>query len=617
MTFSEKNRKNMSFDAKPFLKTLTSRPGVYCMHNASNEVIYVGKAKNLKNRVSSYFAKGNESSPKTMHMVNHIHHIEITITHTENEALILENNLIKSHKPKYNVLFRDDKSFPYIFLTAEHGFPLFRYHRGSLKKKGKFFGPYPNTYAVRSAINLIQKLFLIRSCEDSVFANRSRPCLQYQIKRCSAPCVNFISKEQYQQDIYNAILFLEGKNEQVINSLTRPMQEASDNLEFEKAAKLRDQIRAVRHVQEKKFVSNHAGDIDIVACAISNHQACIHQLTIRNGINLGGRNFFPRQIQADIKADVLEAFLSQHYLNKKNNIASEVIISDDFKNKTVLESVLAENLNKKIIIKHHVRGERSKWLKMANENAHIALMQRLASNKSQLNRFKALESLLEFSEPIERMECFDISHTQGEATVASCVVFGREGPLSNEYRQFNIKDVNAGDDYGAMRQVIQRRYIRLVKEDAKLPDLILIDGGKGQIRMAKEELQELQLGHIPILGIAKGPSRKAGLENLILASENKTINCDSASSALHLIQHIRDEAHRFAITAHRQRRKTRRNKSSLEEIEGIGNKRRQNLIKHFGGIQGVVKAGVEDIAMVRGISKSLAEKIYNNFHGDQ
>ncbi len=605
----------MPFDAKPFLKNLTTRPGVYCMQDENGQVIYVGKAKNLKNRVSSYFVQSKTDSPKTRVMVRQIENIEVTVTHTENEALILENNLIKSYKPRYNILFRDDKSYPYIYLTMEHDYPHFRYHRGSLKGKGRYFGPYPSAGAVRRTLNLIQKLFLVRSCEDSVFANRSRPCLQYQIKRCSAPCVNYISKEQYKQDIEHATLFLEGKNEQVINALTEPMQEASDNLEFERAARLRDQIRSLRRVQEKQHISAESGDIDIVACAIVNNQACVHLVVIRSGLNLGSRNFFPILGAGQSEADVAQAFLVQHYLGtKQQKAAHEIVLSHAIADQELVENVISDSTGRKVQIKHQVRGERNKWLDMAKQNARLAVTHRMASNKNQQKRFTALRELLSLDEGMERMECFDISHTQGEATVASCVVFGPDGPLNDEYRQFNIKDITKGDDYAAMAQVIRRRYTRLVKEEARLPDLILIDGGKGQVRMAKEQLQELQLNSIPVVGVAKGPARKAGMESLILAVENKTINCDAASPALHLIQHIRDEAHRFAITAHRQRRKQARSRSRLEDIEGIGNKRRQSLIRHFGGIKGVANAGIEDIAMVPGISKSLAEKIYDTFH---
>jgi excinuclease ABC subunit C len=606
----------MSFDSQSFLKTLTSRPGVYCMQDNEGKVIYVGKAKNLKKRVSSYFNRSQADSPKTQVMVKQIENIEVTVTHTENEALILENNLIKSYKPRYNILFRDDKSYPYLYLSTDHKYPLFRYHRGTLKGKGKYFGPYPGAGSVRSTLNLLQKLFLVRSCEDSVFANRSRPCLQYQIKRCTAPCVGYISEEDYQRDIKNATLFLEGKNEDVIKSLTEPMQKASDALEFEVAARLRDQIRSLRHVQEKQHITSEGGDIDIVACAINANQACIQLVFIRSGLNLGNRNFYPQHIEEQSEADLVKAFLSQFYLNESSQqkIPNEIFVSHDFDDVELIEDVISEKAGKKIKLKANVRGERFKWLTMAKENAELSIKQKLASNKSQHKRFAALQKLLSLKEPIEHMECFDISHTQGEATVGSCVVFGPDGPVNSKYRQFNIENVKKGDDYAAMSQVIRRRYTRLVKENASLPDLILIDGGKGQIGVAKKELYELQLTHIPILGVAKGPSRKPGLENLILALDNKTIDCDSSSPALHLIQHIRDEAHRFAITAHRQRRKKKRGRSKLEEIEGIGNKRRQSLIKHFGGIQGVAKAGVEDIAMVSGINKSLAQKIYDTFH---
>ncbi|HIF51493.1 MAG TPA: excinuclease ABC subunit UvrC [Thiotrichaceae bacterium] len=608
----------MSFDHKPFLKTLTGRPGVYCMQDEEGKVIYVGKAKNLKNRVTSYFNKSQTNSPKTMVMVKQIENIEVTVTHTENEALILENNLIKSYKPRYNILFRDDKSYPYLYLSTDHDYPHFRYHRGALKGKGKFFGPYPSAGSVRSTLNVIQKLFLIRSCEDSVFANRSRPCLQYQIKRCTAPCVEAITKEDYQRDIEHAKLFLEGKNEDVIKGLTEPMQKASDALEFEIAARFRDQIRSLRDVQEKQHITTDGGDIDIIACVINANQACIQLVFIRAGLNLGNRNYYPQHIEEQSEADLVKAFISQFYLNenKQQKIPTEILISHDFEDSGLIENIISEKAGKKIKLKTNVRAERAKWLAMAKENAEITLKQKIASNKSQHKRFEALQKLLSFKEPIEHMECFDISHTQGESTVGSCVVFGPDGPVNSKYRLFNIENITKGDDYAAMSQVIRRRYTRLVKENASLPDLIIIDGGKGQIGVAKKELYELQLTHIPILGVAKGPSRKPGLENLILALENKTVDCDSSSPALHLIQHIRDESHRFAITAHRQRRKKTRGRSKLEDIEGIGNKRRQSIIKHFGGIQGVAKAGVDDIAMVSGINKSLAQKVYDVFHNN-
>ena len=606
----------MSFDTKIYLKTLTSLPGVYCMQDAQGQVIYVGKAKNLKKRVSSYFASSKTDSPKTQVMIKQVANIEVTVTHTENEALILENNLIKSYKPRYNVLFRDDKSYPYLYLSSEHEYPHFRYHRGALKGKGKYFGPYPGAGSVKRTLNLLQKLFLIRSCEDSVFANRSRPCLQYQIKRCSAPCVEIVSKEDYTRDIRHATLFLEGKNDEVIKSLNEPMQKASEALEFEVAARLRDQIRSLRDVQEKQHISTDGGDLDIIACVIDGSYACIQLVIIRSGLNLGSRSYYLQNIAKQPESELVSAFLSQFYLspNTQQKIATEILISHEVDDLELIEEVISEKAGRKIKLKFKVRAERAKWLSMTQENANLALKHKLARNKSQRKRFKALEELLSFTDPIERMECFDISHTQGESTVGSCVVFGTEGPINSQYRQFNIKNITKGDDYAAMSQVVRRRYTRLIKEEAKLPDIILIDGGKGQISVAKKELDELQILHIPILGVAKGTTRKPGLENLILALEKKTVDCDSSSPALHLIQHIRDEAHRFAITAHRQRRKKTRNSSTLEDIEGIGNKRRQSLIKHFGGMQGIAKAGIDDLANVQGINKNLAQKIYENFH---
>ncbi len=604
----------MSFETKN-LKSLTSRCGVYCMSDKQGIVLYVGKAKNLKKRVTSYFNRSQASSPKTQAMIKQVEHIDVTVTHTENEALLLENNLIKNYKPRYNILFRDDKSYPYLRLTSDHDYPRFRYYRGALKDKDKYFGPYPNAGSVKKSLNLIQKLFLIRSCADNVFANRARPCLQYQIKRCSAPCVQRISKQDYQRDLNHAMLFLEGKNEAVISALTEPMQRASDALEFELAARFRDQIRALRVVQEKHAITTDNVNLDIISCAIVERQACIQITLIRAGMNLGSQHYFPQAMNDQAEADLIKAFLSHFYLNNQHSKKfNEILVSHRFADITIMAAVLSEQIGHKITIKSLVRGERLKWLKIAMDNAILAVQQRLASNQTQRQRFAALEKQLALKEPLNHLECFDISHTQGEATVGACVVFDQNGPVNSKYRQFNIENVKQGDDYAAIGQTVRRRYTRLIKENAHLPDLILIDGGKGQVRVTKTELHALQLDHIPILGIAKGPGRKPGLENLILSLENKTIHCDSTSPALHLIQHIRDEAHRFAITSHRQRRKKARNRSRLEDIEGIGSKRRQNLIKHFGGLQGIAKAGINELAMVTGINQLLAEKIYNLFH---
>ena len=608
----------MSFNSKKFVSSLTSRPGIYCMKNNNGKVIYIGKAKNLKKRVSSYFNRADSAPIKTQVMMKQVDNIDVTITETESEALILENNLIKEYKPKYNIIFRDDKSYPYIYLTTTHKFPRFNYYRGSLKGKGEYFGPFPSAGSVKKTLNLIQKLFLIRSCEDNVFANRSRPCLQYQIKRCSAPCVNYITKEDYQSDIDNAVLFIEGKKEKIIKTLTEPMQIAADELDYEKAAKLRDQIRSVREIQEKQYAGGKVNDVDIVACAKNNNQACIQLSFIRSGLNLGSRKYYPRHIEEQSESDLIQAFLSQFYLNNKKlkKYPAEILVSHDIDEKALVETVIYEKFKQNIKIKYKVRGERAKWLSIAKENATLDLRQKLAINENLTKRYKALQDLLGFAEPIEKMECFDISHMQGESTVGSCVVFGKNGAIKEQYRKFNIENITKGDDYAATSQIIRRRYMRLIKENNILPDLILIDGGKGQINVAKKELDELQLSHILILGIAKGPSRKAGMENLILSIDNEIIECDSASPALHLIQHIRDEAHRFAIMAHRQKRKKKRSRSILEEIEGIGNKRRQLLIRHFGGLQGVSKASINELAKVSGINKNLAKKIYETIHDD-
>ncbi len=608
----------MPFNSKKFVSSLTSRPGIYCMKNNNDKVIYIGKAKNLKKRVSSYFNRADSAPIKTQVMMKQVDDIDVTITETESEALILENNLIKEYKPKYNIIFRDDKSYPYIYLTTAHKFPRFNYYRGSLKGKGEYFGPFPSAGSVKKTLNLIQKLFLIRSCEDNVFANRSRPCLQYQIKRCSAPCVNYITKEDYQSDIDNAVLFIEGKKEKIIKTLTEPMQIAADELDYEKAAKLRDQIRSVREIQEKQYAGGKVNDVDIVACAKNNNQACIQLSFIRSGLNLGSRKYYPRHIEEQSESDLIQAFLSQFYLNNKKlkKYPAEILVSHDIDEKTLVETVIYEKFKQNIKIKYKVRGERAKWLSIAKENATLDLRQKLAINENLTKRYKALQDLLSFAEPIEKMECFDISHMQGESTVGSCVVFGKNGAIKEQYRKFNIENITKGDDYAATSQIIRRRYMRLIKENNILPDLILIDGGKGQINVVKKELDELQLSHILILGIAKGPSRKAGMENLILSIDNEIIECDSASPALHLIQHIRDEAHRFAIMAHRQKRKKKRSRSILEEIEGIGNKRRQLLIKHFGGLQGVSKASINELTKVSGINKNLAKKIYETIHDD-
>ena len=604
-----------SFDSAAFLKELTGKPGVYRMLNESGKVLYVGKARNLKKRVSSYFTRA-DNSPKTRAMVAQIRDIEITVTHTEKEALILENNQIKALKPRYNIWFKDDKSYPYIYLSTEHDFPGLSYHRGAKSKKGRYFGPYPSAGSVRNTLNLMKKLFMTRQCKDSFFANRTRPCLEYQIKRCSAPCTAFISQEDYQKDIEHSIMFLQGKNEQVIDSLIIPMEKASDALEYERAAHYRDQISNLRKIQENQYITAEKGNIDVIACQYKEGFACVWVFFIRNGMNQGSKTYFPKHPANTTPESILEAFLAQSYLRDRavSGLPKEILLSHEPENSKLLQEVISSHIKRQIKIKYRCRGDRAKWVKMASENAKLSLTQHLANKESRQQRTDKLTQFLNLEIPIQRMECFDISHTGGEATVASCVVFDAEGPLTMDYRKFNITNITPGDDYAAMEQAITRRYTRVKKEDGKIPDIIFIDGGKGQVGKAQKVLEELQLNEPILIGIAKGPSRKAGLETLIIERDNEQIHLPHDSPALHLIQHIRDESHRFAITGHRQRRNMARKQSPLEHIDGVGQKRRQNLLRHFGGLQGITSAGVEDLAKVNGINKNLAQKIYDTFH---
>ena len=576
-------------------------------------VIYVGKAANLKKRVSSYFGRSHDSA-KTRSMVAQVSGIEVTVTNTEGEALLLENNLIKELKPRYNILFRDDKSYPYLHLSHEHDYPRLSFYRGARKYKGRYFGPYPNAGAARQTLNLAQKIFQIRQCDDVFFRNRSRPCLQYQIKRCTAPCVGLIDKEEYAESIRHTTLFLEGKNEDVIRVLTRPMQAASEAHDYERAAYYRDQIVALRKIQEQQHINIDRGEMDIVGCSIEAGTACVQVFMIRDGRNLGNKTIFPSHTREADHADVVSAFLSQYYLGRDRNIPPEILVSHQPLDGSLISQGLSQQAGRAVHLSTPSRGERSKWVNMAVKNAEIALQQRIASKQSIESRFAALQVALGLDEVPARIECFDISHTGGEATVASCVVYGIEGAVKSAYRRFNIEGVSAGDDYAAMRQVIERRYTRVRKEEGVLPDLMLIDGGTGQVNAAREIMKELQLEDIPILGIAKGPSRKPGLEKFIFTDTNRPVNFKTGSPALHLLQEIRDEAHRFAITGHRKRRGNSRKQSPLERIEGIGSKRRQQLIRHFGGIQGVERAGIEDLVKVPGINKNLANKIYHTLH---
>ncbi|MDG1688350.1 MAG: excinuclease ABC subunit UvrC [Gammaproteobacteria bacterium] len=605
-------QKQMSFDSAAFLKTLTSRPGVYRMIDITDTVIYVGKAKNLKKRVSSYFRKMGLTS-KNRVMVAQIAHIETTVTHTENEALILENNLIKELMPRYNILLRDDKTYPYLFISSD-AFPRIGLHRGAKRKKGRYFGPYPSAGAVRESLHLLQKLFPIRQCDDSYYQNRSRPCLQYQIKRCTAPCVGLISEADYQKDLQHTILFLEGKNQQVLDDLSEQMTLDSAALDFEKAALIRDKIISLRKVQERQYVSAEQGDLDVLAAIVRDGLSVVEVSFIRGGRSLGSKSYFPKGTAAGSAEELLAAFIPQHYLGK--NMPAEVLVSHRFEDLTLLEEVLRSDSDHRVIIRCPQRGPSVRWMKMAMTNAEISLVQRLSSRSNLLQRFELLQEVLEMEEMPKRIECFDISHTRGEKTVASCVVFGLEGPLKADYRKFNIEGITPGDDYAAMNQALTRRYTRLQKGEGKRPDLLLIDGGKGQLTEAKAVMADLQLD-IDILGIAKGPARKPGEETLFLVGRAGEIDLSADSPALHLLQQVRDEAHRFAITGHRQRRAKARRTSPLESIEGMGPKRRQKLLQQFGGLQAIQRAGVEDLSGVEGISPNLAQKIYDAFHDEK
>ncbi|HWQ94814.1 MAG TPA: excinuclease ABC subunit UvrC [Gammaproteobacteria bacterium] len=614
---------SVHFDVEGFLKTLTGRPGVYRMQDAKGEVLYVGKARNLKKRVTSYFRASNDS--KTQAMVAQIRAIEVTVTHTETEALILENTLIKELQPRYNVLLRDDKSYPFIYLSSTDDFPRLALHRGAKRAKGRYFGPYPSAGAARESLHLLQKVFPVRQCEDVFFKNRSRPCLQYQIKRCTAPCVGLVDKEIYQQDVQHAVMFLEGKSHLLTDDLAARMESAAAQLDFERAAHYRDQIAMLRRVQEHQYVSGERGDLDVIACAVRSGVACVQVFYVRAGRNLGNKSFFPRVPAGAGAAEVLSAFISQYYLadpardgepaNVKE-IPSEILINLPLDEQGLLQQGLAAQAGHKVTITHAVRGERARWVQMAVANAGHALAFELSNKGTIRQRLEELKAALDLDATPQRLECFDISHTMGEATVASCVVFDCNGPLKSDYRRFNIQDITPGDDYAALRQALSRRYTRLKQGEGKLPDVLLIDGGKGQVAQAEQVLEELQVTGVTLVGVAKGPGRRAGLESLFLSATGAPVILPENSPALHLIQQIRDEAHRFAITGHRQRRAKARTTSTLEAIPGMGPRRRQVLLSHFGGLHEVARAGVEDLAQVQGISREIAQRIYDSFHSD-
>ena len=600
-----------SFDVTAFLKNLTTRPGIYTMLDAKGEIIYIGKAKNLKNRVSSYF-KSQTASVKQQVMVTKVAAIEVTVTHTEGEALLLECQQIKRHKPRYNICLRDDKSFPYMFLSSEQDFPQITFHRGAKNKKGRYFGPYPSTGAVRESLKLLQKLFPIRQCDDAVYNNRTRPCLQYQIERCTAPCVGLIDKQNYALDVESTIMFLEGKGGLLIDQLIVKMEQAAANLDFEQAARYRDQIAKLRSVLEKHFVSGEKGDVDIIACASKANVACVQVFFIRNGQHLGNKVFFPRMTDEHDPAAIVQAFISQYYLDKQ--VPYELIVSHELEEAELLSEVLAGQAKHSVAITSSVRGERLKWLQMACTNAENSLLSKLSDKQGIYARFLNLQEELGCKDLPKRLECFDISHTQGDQTVASCVVFDREGPVKSAYRRFNITGITGGDDYAAIHQAVFRRFKRLKQGEHEAPDILFIDGGKGQVHEAQKALAELDINNVMIVGVSKGPDRKPGMEKLILADREQPVDITPGSSGLLLIQHIRDEAHRFAITGHRQRRGKATKQSVLETIPGLGSKRRQILLKQFGGLQGVSCAGVDALCSVDGISRQLAQRIYELFH---
>ncbi|MDN4501375.1 excinuclease ABC subunit UvrC [Alteromonadaceae bacterium BrNp21-10] len=605
----------VAFDSAAFLKNLTQQPGVYRMYNVKEDVIYVGKAKNLKKRVSSYFRQ-NVDSIKTQSLVKHITHIEVTVTHTETEAYVLENNLIKQYRPRYNVLLKDDKSYPFIFLS-DHQHPRLGNHRGPKKAKGEYFGPYPSSWAVRASLHSMQRLFPIRQCEDNYYKSRSRPCLQHQLQRCAAPCVEgYISDEDYNQQVELARLFLKGKNAQVISQLVDKMEQASSELRFEAAARYRDQIGALKKVQDQQWVSGNEREMDVFGFAYRNGIASVQGIFVRDNKLLGSKSFFPKVPKIMDEEEVFQSFLLQFYLTGDKAIPSQIIVPIALEEQSSIEELLTEHAKHAVKLFKGARGEKQRYLKLANTNAESALEAQQNHQKSVFARYLELEKVLDFEQPIQRMECFDISHTSGQQTVASCVVFNRDGPYKTDYRRYNIEGITPGDDYAAMAQALQRRYKKSATSvDEKMPDILFIDGGKGQLAQAEAHFEDWQGSKKPLLiGVAKGTSRKAGLETLILAGSHATIPLNADSIALHLIQHIRDESHRFAIAGHRNKRQKVKRTSKLESIPGVGAKRRQNLLKYMGGLQEVLKANVSELAQVPGISQELAEIIHEHLN---
>jgi excinuclease ABC subunit C len=604
-----------TFDPSAFLATCSGRPGVYQMFDADARLLYVGKAKNLKKRLASYFRKTG-LAPKTAALVGHIAQVDTTIVANETEALLLEQTLIKEWRPPYNILLRDDKSYPYVFLS-DGQFPRLSIHRGAKKAKGRYFGPYPSAGAIRESLSLLQKTFFVRQCEDSYYKNRTRPCLQYQIKRCKGPCVGLAEPADYAEDVRHSVMFLEGRSHQLTNELSADMEKAAMALDFEKAAELRDQVAQLRRIQDQQTMEGGTGDIDVVAAFVNPGGACVHLISVRGGRVLGSKNFFPQVGIEEEVAEVMSAFLAQYYLgNAERELPAELIVNVVHEDFEALVAAIDSLRGRELSISHRVRGTRARWQQLAVTNAEQALGARLANRQHVAARFEALAEVLDLDEPPQRLECYDISHSSGEATVASCVVFGPEGPIKADYRRYNIEGVTPGDDYAAMHQALTRRFSRAKDGEGKLPDVLLVDGGKGQLNMARDVLNELAVPDLILLGVAKGTTRKAGFETLYLNDAAHEFTLKGDSPALHLIQQIRDEAHRFAITGHRARRGKTRRTSTLEGVAGVGPKRRRDLLKHFGGLQELARASVEEIAKAPGISKKLAESIYASLHSE-
>ena len=601
-----------SFDAERFLGTLTTRPGVYRMIGDDDEVLYVGKASNLKARVTSYF-RASGLDAKTMALTNRVRDIQITVTGSETEALLLEQSLIKTDRPRFNVVLRDDKSYPYVHLT-DHPYPRLTFHRGA-KKAGRYFGPFPSAAAVRDSLNILQKLFGVRPCTDGFFKNRSRPCLQYQIKRCSGPCVGLIDRDRYAEDVRLAVLFLDGNSADVLAEFKSRMEAASNALAFERAARYRDQIDHLRRIQENQYVHGEGGDVDIFGVALAAGHACVQGLFVRDGRLLGHRTWFPKNELASDDSELLFAFLSQYYLGSdQREIPKAVVAAVPPGEVDIIASALASRAGRKVEVVMRGRGQRARWANMATENAELSLNALVADRKNTLSRFVELQAALGWEDVPRRLECFDISHSSGEATVASCVVFDTEGPRKSDYRRFNIEGVPSGDDYGAIEQAIRRRYTRLAEGEGVLPDALIIDGGAGQLARAAEVLEQLQVDEVALLGIAKGTTRKPGLETVLLAGQGE-LALPPNGPAMHLLQHIRDEAHRFAITGHRGRRQKRRRKSALDDVPGVGPRRKRELLAHFGSVTAIKGASVEEIAKVPSVSRKLATDIHGSLHG--